>query len=165
MEQIFIPAAVLGSFLILVVPGRLRYYYTLSLVLFVILVTSVPAFFQFFSPLADASAIPVSPIREVMTSTNWVFRGYLGELRFTLDPLSAFFILVTNFTVLTGILYSRGYLKAYAKTKNPAQLALHNFSYTWLHFSMLAVLTIRDGLSFLIAWELMAGFILYADLV
>jgi len=156
MEQFFILAVVSGSFLILVVPGKFRYYYTLSLILFIILLTSIPAVFQFFSPLANSPPGPVSSIREVMTSTNWVFKGYLGELRFTLDPLSAFFILVTNFTVLTGLLYSKGYLKTFENTKNPAQFSLHYFSYTWLHLSMLAVLTLRDGLAFLIAWELMA---------
>jgi len=96
-SNFFILAVVSGSFLILVVPGKFRYYYTLSLILFIILVTSIPAVFQFFSPLANSPPGPVSSIREVMTSTNWVFKGYLGELRFTLDPLSDFFILVTNF--------------------------------------------------------------------
>ncbi|MCX6242448.1 MAG: proton-conducting transporter membrane subunit [Bacteroidetes bacterium] len=156
MEQFFIPAAVLGSFLILVVPGQMRYYFTLALILFIILVTSIPAAIQFFSPLLTTEFRPGSEFTISLTSTNWTFKGYLGELRFTIDRLSSFFILITNFTVLTGILYSRGYLKAYANTKNPAQFALHNFSYIWLHFSMLAVLTLRDGLSFLIAWELMA---------
>ena len=155
MEQFFIPAAVLGSFLILVIPGKVRYYYTLALILFIVLVTSIPAAARFFSPLLPEFR-PGSEFTASLTSTNWVFGGYLGELNFTIDSLSAFFILVTNFTVLTGILYSRGYLKAYAGTKNPAQFALHNFSYVWLHLSMLAVLTLRDGLSFLIAWELMA---------
>ena len=156
MEQFFIPAAVLGSFLILVIPGKVRYYYTLALILFIVLVTSIPAAIRFFSPLLVSEFRTGSEFAASLTSTNWVFKGYLGELSFTIDSLSAFFILVTNFTVLTGILYSRGYLKAYAATKNPAQFALHNFSYIWLHFSMLAVLTLRDGLSFLIAWELMA---------
>ncbi|MEI8004667.1 MAG: proton-conducting transporter membrane subunit [Bacteroidota bacterium] len=156
MTQYFIPAAVLLSFLILVVPGKVRYYYTLTLILFIILVTSTPAAIQFFSPFLVSDFRPGSEFTTSLTSTNWIFKGYLGELRFTIDGLSSFFILVTNFTVLTGILYSRGYLKAYIGIKNPAQFALHNFSYIWLHFSMLAVLTLRDGLSFLIAWELMA---------
>jgi len=47
---IFIPAAVLASFLILVIPGKVRYYYTLSLILFIILVTSIPAAIRFFQP-------------------------------------------------------------------------------------------------------------------
>ncbi len=156
MAQYFIPAAVLLSFLILVVPGKVRYYYTLSLILFIILVTSIPAILQFLSLPVAASLKTGSAITASLQATNWIFKGDLGELRFTIDKLSSFFILVTNFTVLTGMLYSRGYLKAYEKTKNPAQFSLHYFSYAWLHLSMLAVLTLRDGLSFLIAWELMA---------
>ncbi|MCX6280719.1 MAG: proton-conducting transporter membrane subunit [Bacteroidetes bacterium] len=156
MEQFFIPAAVLGSFLILVVPGKYRYYYTLTLILFISIVTSVPAALQFIGSPYIAGNVSGNSLSASLFSTNWIFKGYLGELRFTIDKLSSFFILVTNFTVITGILYSRGYLKAYAGVKNPAQFALHNFSYTWLHLSMLAVLTLRDGLSFLIAWELMA---------
>jgi len=80
----------------------------------------------------------------------------LGSIIFTLDGLSAFFVLVTNFTVLTGLLYSNGYLKSYCSSKTPARFALHYFSYVWLHLSMLGVLMLRDGVAFLIAWELMA---------
>ncbi|MCX6288082.1 MAG: proton-conducting transporter membrane subunit [Bacteroidetes bacterium] len=156
MEQFFIPAAVLCSFLILVLPGKVRFYFTLALTLFIICVTSIPAAIQLLAPFSATDLRPESAFAASLTSTNWIFKGYLGELHFTIDKLSSFFILITNFTVLTGILYSRGYLKAYENTKNPAQFALHYFSYTWLHFSMLAVLTLRDGLPFLIAWELMA---------
>ncbi len=156
MEQYFIPAAVLCSFLILVIPGKVRFYYTLALILLITLVTAIPAALEFFSPLNVTYLRSEPGLTASLTSTNWVFKGYLGELRFTIDRLSSFFILVTNFTVLTGMLYSRGYLKAYENTKNPAQFALHYFSYVWLHLSMLAVLTLRDGLAFMIAWELMA---------
>jgi len=82
--------------------------------------------------------------------------GFPGAITFTADSLSAFFILVTNFTVLAGLLYSNGYLRSYRKTKSPARFALHYFSYTWLHISMLGVLMLREGMAFLIAWELMA---------
>jgi len=156
MTQYFIPASVLLSFLILVIPGKVRYYYALCLTLFIILFTSWPAIGQLIRPLSADVISPLSRVSRFLNTEEWKFSGFLGELRFTLDPLSAFFILVTNFTVLTGLLYSKGYLKAYEQTKNPAQFALHYFSYTWLHLSMLAVLTLRDGLAFLIAWELMA---------
>ena len=156
MTQYYIPAAVLLSFLILMVPGKVRYFYALGLTLFIILFTSYPAILQLLFPLSADVISSGNRLSQLLNTTEWKFSGFLGDLTFTLDPLSGFFILVTNFTVLTGLLYSRGYLKAYEKTKNPAQFALHYFSYTWLHLSMLAVLTLRDGLSFLIAWELMA---------
>tara|TARA_R110002050_G_scaffold252628_2_gene390887 strand:- start:17482 stop:19497 length:2016 start_codon:yes stop_codon:yes gene_type:complete len=72
-----------------------------------------------------------------------------------IDKLSAFFILVVNFTILTGIVYAKGYLRPYLKTKNVHQFSVHYFSYLWLYFAMLLVVMVRDGLGFLIVWELM----------
>jgi len=152
MAQYYIPAAVLLSFLILVVPSKARYGYTLLLNLFIAAFTSVPSVAQIAACIPGAAGIAVRLPDPFILS----FSGILGELHFTIDPLSAFFILVTNFTVLTGLLYSRGYLAHYRDTKNPAQFALHYFSYTWLYLSMLAVLSLREGTAFLIAWELMA---------
>ncbi|MEI6455767.1 MAG: proton-conducting transporter membrane subunit [bacterium] len=85
-----------------------------------------------------------------------ILRGPFGQIDLVIDGLSGFFILVTNFTMLTGVLFAGSYLKIYRDKKNQAQFALHYFSFTWLHLSMLGVLMLRDGLSFLIAWELMA---------
>lgn len=131
---------VLLSFLILLVPGRIRYGYVLSLNVLILLITSVPAIRQLIDP----------------GTASFTIHGPLGDVSLVLDGLSAFFVLVTNFTLLTGCIYSRGYLRIYEGTKNQAQMALHYFSYTWLHLSMLGVLLMRDGLSFLISWELMA---------
>lgn len=73
-----------------------------------------------------------------------------------MDSLSAFFILVVNFTAVTGGLYAFGYLKPYAANRNSTEMSLHFFSFLWLHFSMVLACLFRDGLAFLIAWELMA---------
>ncbi|MCX6250946.1 MAG: proton-conducting transporter membrane subunit [Bacteroidetes bacterium] len=142
MENIYLITAVVLSFLILVVPSRLRYYFSLGVSLYVVTITSIPAV-----------AVMITPGTQ---PESFVFGGFLGSLTLTIDWLTGFFILVTNFTALTGILYSRGYLEPYLEKKSPAQLSLHNFSYTWLHFSMLGVLLLREGISFLISWELMA---------
>ncbi|MCX6304023.1 MAG: proton-conducting transporter membrane subunit [Bacteroidetes bacterium] len=142
MDNIAIFASVILTFFILVVPSGIRYIYTLGVTIFIILLTSVPA--------AEALVHPAGPVQ------TFIAGGFLGTIAFTIDSLSAFFILVTNFTVLTGLLYSNGYLESYRLTKTPAQFALHYFSYSWLHLSMLSVLMLRDGTSFLIAWELMA---------
>jgi len=75
---------------------------------------------------------------------------------FAVDGLSAFFILVVNLTLLIGLLYAKGYLKQYYGSKNSLSFSLHYFSYLWLYFSMILVLIARDGLSFLIVWEIMA---------
>jgi len=142
VENFAIIAPVILSFLILVMPSRVQYYYTLALTALVIIITSVPAFLVVMCP-GNAT--------QVFTAA-----GPLGAVTFTLDSLSAFFMLVTNFTVFTGLLYSNGYLSSYRSVKTPAQFALHYFSYVWLHFSMLCVLMLRDGTAFLISWELMA---------
>ena len=142
MENIAILTPVILSFFILVIPSGIRYGYTLLVTLFIILLTSVPAVNTLFHP-ARAALL-------------YLAGGPMGSITFTLDSLSAFFILVTNFTVLTGLLYSNGYLNSYRETKTPARFALHYFSYVWLHISMLCVLMLREGTAFLIAWELMA---------
>ncbi|MCR4290336.1 MAG: hypothetical protein NUV86_08780 [Candidatus Scalindua sp.] len=79
-----------------------------------------------------------------------------NPLEIKVDSLSAFFILVLNFTLLTGTMYSAGYLKPYINEKNRAEFGLHYFSLVWLHISMLLVCMLRDGLAFLVVWELMA---------
>ncbi len=142
MENFAILAPVILSFFILVVPPGARYIYTLAVTACIILLTSVPASVALLHP----AGVP----------QTFIAGSFLGTIVFTLDSLSAFFILITNFTVLTGLLYSNGYLRSYRTTKTHAQFALHYFSYVWLHLSMLCVLMLRDGTAFLIAWELMA---------
>lgn len=73
-----------------------------------------------------------------------------------IDSLSAFFILVISLTSLTSLLYSQGYLAPYQKTRKPSWLALHYFAFFWLVASMLLVTMIREGLLFLIVWEVMS---------
>ncbi|MCK9422177.1 MAG: NADH-quinone oxidoreductase subunit E [Bacteroidales bacterium] len=142
MESFIILAPVILSFFILILPSGIRYYYSLALTVCIIGLTAIPAFNALIHPLN--------------APWNFVAGGSFGVITFTLDSLSAFFVLITNFAVFAGMLYSQGYLNPYRLSKSPAQLALHNFSFVWLQLSMLAVLMLRDGLAFLIAWELMA---------
>lgn len=142
MEQFTLFIPVFLTLLILIVPTGIRYYYTLTITLIWVLLSTWNALPVFADPAGAG--------RSVMLT------GYFGSLTLTMDGLSAFFILVTNFTMLTGMIYSKGYLTSYTDTKSPARLSLHSFSYVALHVSMLAVLTLRDGIPFLVAWELMA---------
>jgi formate hydrogenlyase subunit 3/multisubunit Na+/H+ antiporter MnhD subunit len=147
LESLLLIAPVLLSLFILVVPGRMRFYYTLVLLLVVALVTSA---------MAGRLWLDQSNI------LTWRIEISGGELTFTLDGLSAFFVLVTNFTTLTGLIFAAKYLKGYEDRMTPFRISLHYFAYVWLCFSMLAVLTLQDGLAFLVAWELMgvASFLL-----
>ena len=79
-----------------------------------------------------------------------------SEVHLVIDRLSAFFMLVVNITAITGGLYAFGYLKPYLPSKNSTELSIHFFSFLWLHISMLLVCILRDGLAFLITWEMMA---------
>lgn len=78
-----------------------------------------------------------------------------SPLELLIDPLSAFFILVVNFTALTGAIYAIDYLKTYLH-KTPVELALHTIAYSYLHLAMLLVTLLQNGLAFLVAWELMS---------
>ncbi len=85
------------------------------------------------------------------------FGTFLGnEVFLVIDKISAFFILVVNLIVLMGLIYSKGYLQPYRDKKTKTELGLHYFSIILLHLSMLFVLTLREGISFLIAWEVMS---------
>jgi hydrogenase-4 component B len=71
-----------------------------------------------------------------------------------IDSLSAWFILIINFTSITGILYGSGYLKAYSHLKT--NLEMHWPLYIIFHLSMVLVCMFDNGIGFLIAWELMS---------
>ncbi len=70
------------------------------------------------------------------------------------DGLSAWFILLTNFTAITAILYGVQYLKHYRS--QPANLSLHYSSYLLNHFALLGLYFIQNSLAFLFLWEVMA---------
>jgi len=84
-------------------------------------------------------------------SAAWPMPG--GGLHFEIDPLSAFFLLpVFGLSVMTG-LYGRSYLAS--RESGPGSAA------TWFHLNLLTaamalVIVARDGLLFLLAWEIMA---------
>ncbi|MDZ4714481.1 MAG: proton-conducting transporter membrane subunit [Cytophagales bacterium] len=79
-----------------------------------------------------------------------------GTPALTIDKLSAFFILIINLVSLTGVVYGSGYLKPYEKKKNAIAMSLHGWAFFLLHASMLHVVMLREGFSFLMAWEVMS---------
>ncbi|MDH5379367.1 MAG: proton-conducting transporter membrane subunit [Cyclobacteriaceae bacterium] len=139
----FVPLWVLciSAILIFTVPNNFKHTISLALVAITIAFTSYWAGLALFYGFELQGLSPFSMIS--------------GDSPIVVDKLSAFFILVVNFTVLTGLLYAKGYLKSYLKTKNKHLMSIHYFSYVWLYFSMLLVTMVRGGLDFLIVWELM----------
>jgi formate hydrogenlyase subunit 3/multisubunit Na+/H+ antiporter MnhD subunit len=79
----------------------------------------------------------------------------LGQIPLRIDSLSAWMILIINFTFITSVLYGSEYLKHYNnQTKN---LRVHQFLFIVLHLSMLLVCAVQNFIVFLIVWEIMAG--------
>ncbi len=87
---------------------------------------------------------------------NFVFYGgnLFGDVLVRVDELSAWFLLIINFTCLTGVLFGSGYLKT--SGSSPKKLNLHWMLFVLFQLSMLWVCMIQHGLVFLIIWEVMS---------
>jgi hydrogenase-4 component B len=131
------------SFLVFFIPKSLKYYYTLFILTCGIILTSLWCF-----GVLNGNNQQL----DIQLYSSFFYRSFI----LTIDSLSAFFIVVVNITVFIGFLYARGYLQPYYQSKNALRFSIHYFSYLWLYLSMIMVVMIRDGLSFLIVWELMA---------
>lgn len=131
------------SLLVFAVPERMKYWFTLGLLAAGIALTSA------WSAVVLTRSDPELEIHLFAPS---------GVTAFVLviDTLSAFFVMVINITVLIGFLYARGYLEPYRVRMNALRFSIHYFSYLWLWLSMVMVVMVRDGLPFLIVWEIMA---------
>ncbi len=78
----------------------------------------------------------------------------MGDIPVRIDGLAAWFILIINFTCLTGVFYGIGYLKEYSNTNY--KLALHWSLFVLFQLSMVWVCILQHGLAFLITWEIMS---------
>lgn len=142
MNIIIFKLAIILSFGLFIVPKRVQYYFNLFLHISLIITSSNWAIQELFT-LSEPIKLALIP--------------FMGQsLYIEIDKLSAFFILVVNFTILTGIIYAKGYLAPYIHKKSKSEFALHYFSFLWLHISMLLVVMLRDALAFLIIWEIMS---------
>jgi formate hydrogenlyase subunit 3/multisubunit Na+/H+ antiporter MnhD subunit len=81
---------------------------------------------------------------------------YFNALHIKIDKLTAFFILLINFTSLTSFIYARQYLATYLEKQSNFSFALHYFNFFILNYTMLFVVMIQDAIGFLLAWELMS---------
>ncbi len=80
--------------------------------------------------------------------------GIFQNTRFTIDYLSAFFVIFISIMSALSIVYSNGYLKPYiAKGKD---ISAHCVFLTLLISSMLLVVSVSNALLFLVIWELMS---------
>lgn len=90
-------------------------------------------------------------IRQELSMPFWFHNSVL-----VIDKLSAFFLVVINFGTVTSLLFSRGYMKMYEATKRSQDFSLHYFFLLWLQIAMTLVVTLQEGLPFLVAWEIMS---------
>lgn len=143
VSSAFFPVVMALSLLVFAVPDALKYYFTLALIITGMCFSSMWSV-EILTGTAQIIEIPVfTPVR----GTGFVL---------LVDTLSAFFIIVINITVLTGFIYAKGYLAPYRLKMSSLRFSIHYFSFLWLWLSMLLVVMLRDGIPFLIAWELMA---------
>ena len=77
-----------------------------------------------------------------------------GAIPVRIDALSGWFMLIINFTFVTGAFYGFNYLKAY-RTQT-ANLSLHGIVYILAHSALISICALQNSLAFLIAWEIMA---------
>jgi formate hydrogenlyase subunit 3/multisubunit Na+/H+ antiporter MnhD subunit len=128
-----------GILLLPFLPYRYRAGVSFIFVLLVSIVTSVPAV-------------------SVLTGSAWKFvvRGNVvfGNVLLSMDHLSAWFLLIINFTCINGALYGIGYMKDHRE--QTANLTLHWMLFLLFHCSMLWVCLLQNGLVFLVVWELMS---------
>jgi formate hydrogenlyase subunit 3/multisubunit Na+/H+ antiporter MnhD subunit len=76
----------------------------------------------------------------------------IGQIPIRIDALSAWMILIINFTFITGVLYGTGYLRNY---NSPPNIKLHQSLFFILHLSMILVCSIQNFIAFLVVWEIM----------
>ncbi|HBL76270.1 MAG: hypothetical protein A2W90_09750 [Bacteroidetes bacterium GWF2_42_66] len=124
---------------IMVVRDKLKSITALSVVLINAVLTSIPAIL----------ALTVAP-----QTGSFAMPHLLSNIVVRIDSLSAWFILIINFTSINGALYGNGYMKAYSELKTNREI--HWIFYVIFHISMVWVCMFENGLAFIISWELMS---------
>jgi len=141
MLQTIIIGLLLLSVVIFAVPKKIQYYFMLFVQILMLFISSYGAITVFHS----GEPLDIK-----------LFELFGNKVNIVIDSLSAFFILVINTTVLTGALYAKGYLAPYLSSKTKTEMAWHHFQFIVLHFSLLLVSMLREGISFMVIWEMMS---------
>ena len=89
-------------------------------------------------------------------NSEYLFQGSLvtGKIPVRIDALSGWFILIINFTFITGAFYGLQYMKPYRSQKD--NLSLHCISFILVQASLISICSLQNTIAFLIAWEIMA---------
>lgn len=130
---------IIAALLIATVKERLKGSVALIAVIFIALITSLPA---------------IRALQGELFQLNFYGGSVFGNIPVHIDSLSAWFILIINITCINGALYGSGYMKQYTNQKG--NIALHWILYMIFHVSMISVCALQNSLAFLIAWEIMS---------
>lgn len=77
-----------------------------------------------------------------------------GNVPLKIDSLSGWFILMINFTLITGSLYGLSYMKKYREKKS--EITMHCIAFLLVQFALTGICCVQNGFVFLLLWELMA---------
>jgi len=77
-----------------------------------------------------------------------------GRVPVRIDSLSGWFILVINFTLITGSVYGLSYMKSYRERKS--EITLHCIAFIFVQFALVGICSVQNGFIFLLLWELLA---------
>jgi formate hydrogenlyase subunit 3/multisubunit Na+/H+ antiporter MnhD subunit len=86
--------------------------------------------------------------------TNLAGPEMFGNVPVRIDSLSAWFILVINFTFITGAIYGFNYMKEYFDRTN--DITLHCIAFILSHSSLIGICSVQNSFIFLLLWEIMA---------
>jgi hydrogenase-4 component B len=143
MELIFLGTGCIlsGGVFCLFLPERLK-------AALLVCLTGLGAFFI----IPSATAVLLGHIPPL----TWQLAGsqLWGNIRLVLDPLAAFFILMTVIISFLCALYAAGYMRQYYGQQRP--LSAHFFFLSLLIAAMLLVPLQRNAFAFLVIWELMS---------
>ena len=86
---------------------------------------------------------------------EFILQGTLvtGDIPLRIDALSGWFILLINFTIVTGGMYGLYYMKSYQTQSS--QISLHCVAFLLMQSSLTAICVIQHSLLFLMAWEIL----------
>ena len=128
-----------GIIIIPLVPVKIKSIISIVAVFFIALITSILAIRSFSAG-----------------SFECVIKGgtFFCEIPLRIDALSAWFILIINFSSLTGVVYGAGYLRSsYAGS---SFLTFQWVLYLLFHSSMLLVCMVQHTIVFVVVWEIMS---------
>jgi hydrogenase-4 component B len=77
-----------------------------------------------------------------------------GRVPVRIDALSGWFILVINFTIVTGAVYGFHYMKRYRE--RTSDITMHCIAFVLVHFALVGICSVQNGFIFLLLWEIMA---------